>query len=135
MTKSSIKFGTLSKIPSLFEALAGNCDQICKEYIVISGRNSYSVYFPLGLNLVTTLSNSTQHLPKKYPCSKNSHTLHQHLLKAKLRKTFSKPLNASCPLWSLGLKRPVPLSGLSLQKRSATTMPSYLSMWKDADWF
>ena len=37
--------------------MAGNCDQICKEYIVISGCNSYSVYFPLGLNLVTTLSN------------------------------------------------------------------------------
>ena len=36
--------------------MAGNCDQICKEYIVISGCNSYSVYFPLGLNLVTTLS-------------------------------------------------------------------------------
>lgn len=36
--------------------MAGNCDQICKEYIIISGRNSYQVYFSLGLNLVTTLS-------------------------------------------------------------------------------
>lgn len=43
--------------------MAGNCDQICKEYIIISGRNSYQVYFSLGLNLVTTLSSTEQKAP------------------------------------------------------------------------
>ena len=60
---------------------------------------------------------------KGYPCNKNSHTSIQYLPKVSLRKTFSKLLNASCPLWSRGLKRHVPLAGLSLPKRSATTTP------------
>ena len=37
--------------------MARNCNQICKEYRIISGRDPYQMYFSLGFNLVTTLSN------------------------------------------------------------------------------
>ena len=60
---------------------------------------------------------------KRYSCNKSSHPSHQPLPKASLRKTFSRLLNASCPLWSRGLKRHVPLAVLSLPKRSATMTP------------
>ena len=36
--------------------MARNRDQICEEYRIISGRDPYQVYLPLGVNLVTTLS-------------------------------------------------------------------------------